>query len=200
MVRSPFGIALHPQRGLTATIADDSNAEARRLWAAFLPHLWSILRPDTVAFLCQGWSEFDWTLPLVRQHFQIKSKVVWHKTQWGIGYYLRPQHEDILYCWKGIPPKPVAPISDVWTHARPSDSVHAADKPVDLSRTAVVFASPADGLVVDLFAGVGNIVIACEQTGRTCRMMELDPCYCDVIVRRWEGLTGRTAERRSAAD
>ncbi len=195
----PLGIDLHHQRQRTGPIANDRNADARQVWAAFLPHVWSILKPDSVAFLCQGWSEFDWTLPLVRQYFQIKSKIVWHKTQWGIGYYLRPQHEDILYCWKGTPPKPREAISDVWTHARPSAPVHAAEKPVDLSQTAVTFASPPAGLVVDLFAGVGNIVIACTRTGRRCHMMELEPRYCDVIVRRWEAFTDETAERISTS-
>jgi hypothetical protein len=55
----PFGIDLHPQRQRTEPIANDRNADARQIWSAFLPHLWSILKPDSVAFLCQGWSEFD---------------------------------------------------------------------------------------------------------------------------------------------
>jgi DNA modification methylase len=49
-------------------------------------------------------------------------------------------------------------------------------------------------LVVDLFLGSGSTLIACEQTGRTCYGMELDPKYSDVIIARWESLTGQTAQ------
>jgi DNA modification methylase len=47
--------------------------------------------------------------------------------------------------------------------------------------------------VVDLFGGSGSTLIACEKTSRHCRMMELDPAYCDVIVKRWENFTGKKA-------
>lgn len=49
-------------------------------------------------------------------------------------------------------------------------------------------------IVLDLFGGSGTTMIACEKNGRACRMMELDPKYCDVIVARWENLTGEKAE------
>jgi len=48
--------------------------------------------------------------------------------------------------------------------------------------------------VIDLFGGSGSTLIACEQLGRTCYMMELDPHYCDVIIERWQNLTGETAQ------
>jgi site-specific DNA-methyltransferase (adenine-specific) len=47
---------------------------------------------------------------------------------------------------------------------------------------------------MDLFGGSGTALIACEQLNRKCRMMELDPKYCDVIIKRWENLTGEKAE------
>ena len=50
-------------------------------------------------------------------------------------------------------------------------------------------------LIVDLFGGSGSTLIACEQLDRTCYMMELDPKYCDVIIKRWETLTGEKAVR-----
>lgn len=50
-----------------------------------------------------------------------------------------------------------------------------------------------DGIVLDVFGGSGSTLIACEQTHRKCMMMELDPHYCDVIIARWEKLTGQTA-------
>ena len=47
--------------------------------------------------------------------------------------------------------------------------------------------------MLDMFGGSGSTLIACEQTGRNCYMMELDPHYCDVIIQRWENLTGEKA-------
>lgn len=72
--------------------------------------------------------------------------------------------------------------------------VHPTQKPVELSAWFInKFTKPND-LLVDLYGGSGSTLIACEQTDRTCFMMELDPKYVDVIIARWEKLTGQTAE------
>lgn len=70
-------------------------------------------------------------------------------------------------------------------------------KPIELVARAIRNSSDKGDIVLDQFGGSGSTLIACEQTGRRCRMMELDPHYCDVIVKRWETLTGRTADRGS---
>lgn len=67
-------------------------------------------------------------------------------------------------------------------------------KPVELVARAINNSSKKGDVVIDLFGGSGTTLIASEQTGRCCRMMELDPKYVDVIVNRWEQLTGRKAE------
>lgn len=73
--------------------------------------------------------------------------------------------------------------------------VHPTQKPVKLFAEIVEKFDKDNSFknVVDLFGGSGSTLIACEQTGRTCYMCELDPHYCDVIVQRWENLTGRKA-------
>ena len=68
-------------------------------------------------------------------------------------------------------------------------------KPVALFEYLVRNSCPEGGLVLDPFAGSGTALIAAEATGRRAALLELDPRYCDVIVRRWEQFTGRTAER-----
>ena len=72
--------------------------------------------------------------------------------------------------------------------------VHPTQKPVQVAEW--FFDNWARGLsvVADLFGGSGSTLIACEKTGRKCRMMELDPVYCDVIIQRWEEYTGKQAE------
>ena len=72
---------------------------------------------------------------------------------------------------------------------------HPTMKPVKLMARLVKNSSLKDQIVLDLFGGSGSTMIACEQLDRTCYMMELDPHYCDVIVDRWEKLTGETAEK-----
>lgn len=68
-------------------------------------------------------------------------------------------------------------------------------KPVPLFEYQISNSSKKGMNVLDLFGGSGTTLIACEQTGRNCYMMELDPHYCEVIIRRWENLTGKKAER-----
>ena len=66
-------------------------------------------------------------------------------------------------------------------------------KPVELVARALQNSSKRGDLVLDLFGGSGTTIIAAEQLDRGCLMMELDPKYCDVIVKRWEALTGGKA-------
>ena len=71
--------------------------------------------------------------------------------------------------------------------------VHPTQKPVALAEWFFDRWGKAGDLVVDLYGGSGSTLIACEKTSRHCRMMELDPAYCDVIVKRWEDFTGKKA-------
>lgn len=72
---------------------------------------------------------------------------------------------------------------------------HPTMKPVKLFGYLIKNSSKRGGRVFDPFCGSGTTVVACEQLGRKAAAMELDPRYCDVIIRRWEELTGRKAER-----
>ena len=71
---------------------------------------------------------------------------------------------------------------------------HPATFPVYLPAEYVLAFTNKEDLVVDPFGGSGTTLIACEQLNRTCYMMELDPIYCDVIIKRWENFTGQKAE------
>ena len=68
-------------------------------------------------------------------------------------------------------------------------------KPIAVVSRAIQNSSKNGDGVLDLFGGSGSTLIACEQLNRKCFMMELDEHYCDVIIQRWENLTGNTAER-----
>lgn len=86
--------------------------------------------------------------------------------------------------------------SDIIHEDKPARSAdHPTMKPVALIARQVFNSTHAGDIVLDPFGGSGSTLAACEQIGRRCAIMELDPVYCDVIIKRWENLTGRTAER-----
>ena len=71
--------------------------------------------------------------------------------------------------------------------------VHPTQKPIKLCEWFIEKYSNAGEAIIDLYGGSGSTLIACEQLDRTCYMMELDPKYCDVIIKRWEKFTGEKA-------
>lgn len=89
---------------------------------------------------------------------------------------------------------------DVWVHDVTSQKErelaggHATPKPIALCARAIKSSSREDEIVLDVFGGSGSTLIACEQTNRSARLMELEPKWCDVIIRRWETLTGEKAQ------
>jgi len=85
--------------------------------------------------------------------------------------------------------------SDIWQISRDASSTyqHPTQKPVALPARAIGNSSPPGGLVFEPFGGSGSTFIAAEQLGRKCYGMEISPAYCDVIVKRWETLTGKKA-------
>ena len=90
-------------------------------------------------------------------------------------------------------------MTDVWAMGRISHEEktqtggHATPKPIALCSRAIKSSSREGEIVLDVFGGSGSTLIACEQLKRKCLMMELDPHYCDVIIQRWETLTGEKA-------
>jgi DNA modification methylase len=120
-----------------------------------------------------------------------KACIVWAKNVFGMGNGYRHQHEFCLF--NGKIDEVVKNESDLWQIKKDTNYVHPTQKPVALSVRA--FGNHVKLLnVLDLFGGSGSTMIGAEQTGRNCYMMELDPKYCDVIVKRWEDFTGKKAE------
>jgi len=112
-------------------------------------------------------------------------------------------HEWCFYGWReGAAHRFFGPknASDTWSvkKVNPNKMVHLTEKPVELAVRAVQYSSRPGEHVLDLFGGSGSTLIACQQTGRRAFLMELDPPYCDVIVRRWEEFTGQKAQREAA--
>jgi len=84
---------------------------------------------------------------------------------------------------------------DIWRIKRTAkNDLHPTMKPVELVEKAILDGSQINAIVLDLFGGSGTTIIACEKNNRSARIMELDPKYCDVIVKRWEDFTGKKAQ------
>jgi site-specific DNA-methyltransferase (adenine-specific) len=125
--------------------------------------------------------------------------LVWVKDSLVLGradYHYR--HESIFYGWTpgGAHQTPPDRKQDsVWEIARPKvNKEHPTMKPIELITRSINNSSRMNDLVLDGFGGSGSTLIACEQTKRKARLVELDPKYCDVIIARWENLTGLKAE------
>lgn len=106
------------------------------------------------------------------------------------------QHEPIFYTWgeKHHNYRGGECRTTVWEYDKPRKcDLHPTMKPVALVANAILDGSKTGDNVLDVFGGSGTTLIAAEQTGRNCYMMELDPHYVDVIIDRWEQLTGEKA-------
>jgi DNA modification methylase len=128
--------------------------------------------------------------------------VIWDKGQFTLGRSdMQRAFEPILYGWKqgqdhywcGSRKEP-----DLWHVPKPQNNpLHPTTKPVALIERAIRNSSRRGDLVLDPFGGSGSTLIACEKTGRAARLIELEPQYVDVTVRRWEKYTGQEARMES---
>ena len=152
-----------------------------------------------VVMSAQEWGNL--MLELKEHGMHWSSTIIWSKDTAVLSRKdYNTQYEPIWYGWEESESR-LRPVedhtqTDVWCIKRPKRSdEHPTMKPVELVARALLNSSKKDAPVLDLFGGSGTTLIACEQTGRRCYMMELDPHYCDVIIKRWEDLTGRKAEK-----
>jgi len=156
----------------------------------------TVSKSGSATYVCFPWrtySEFE--VAMEECGLKASACIVWDKKSIGLGNAnYRPQHEFIFYCkggaWYGDKAQ-----SDVWSLSRGATGkyVHPTQKPVELIEMALNNSSKGGDTVLDLFGGSGSTLIACEKTGRHARLMELDPKYVDVIIKRWQDFTGKTA-------
>ena len=124
--------------------------------------------------------------------------IIWVKNHFSLGRsdYQR-QYETILYGWGEGNKRHWCGDrnqSDVWNIAKPSSNdLHPTMKPVELVMKAIDNSSKPGDIILDPFAGSGSTLIACEKLNRAARLIEIDPKYCDVIIKRWQEFSGNTA-------
>lgn len=132
-----------------------------------------------------------------REHFHFSSMCIWVKPSLVLSQTdYQSRHEPCMYGWvKGEAHKwnTDRKQTSVWEFGKESVQGHTTPKPVDLVAYAVENSSRKSDAVLDLFGGSGSTLIAAEKTGRIARLMELDPKYVDVIIKRWQDFTGKQA-------
>jgi DNA modification methylase len=123
--------------------------------------------------------------------------VIWHKGGGGIGDLKKTFSTDyeIALVFNRGAELTGKRIGSVWKIGKDgaAEYAHPTQKPVALAEEAIDKTTRQGATILDLFGGSGSTLIACEKTGRDARLMELDPKYCDVIIKRWQEFTGKIA-------
>jgi site-specific DNA-methyltransferase (adenine-specific) len=145
------------------------------------------------------WFGLEFRQSIKNSDLELKQNLIWAKNSMVMGRQdYQWQHEPCLYGWK-------KGGSHSWysdrkqttiiKYDRPSKSkLHPTMKPVGLVEYLMKNSSKQEDIILDPFLGSGTTLIACEKQSRICYGMELDPKYCDVIIKRWENFTGKKAE------
>jgi len=148
-------------------------------------------------FVCTTWKVLKEWLEIFTKYYDLSNMIIWDKGGGGIGDLKHTFLTDyeIILCSNNDKQITGKRIGSVWNIQKDNanDYVHATQKPVEVSATAIQNTTNENDNILDLFGGSGSTLIACEQLNRKCYMMELDPHYIDVIIQRWENFTGEKA-------
>lgn len=175
-------------------------------------HMATYSADGAIHFICMDWRHMAETLAAGGAVYsELKNLCVWAKSNGGMGTFYRSRHE-LVFAFKSGTAAHINNFelgqtgryrTNVWEYAgvnsfgRDRDSalaMHPTVKPVALVADAIRDCSRRRQLVLDPFAGSGTTLIAAERTGRRARVLELDPLYCDTIIRRWQAFTGKRAQ------
>lgn len=178
----------------------------------------SVMRDGAIAFVCMDWRHMGELLAAGATVFtELKNLVVWNKTNGGMGAFYRSKHE-LIFVFKQGSAEHTNSFglgetgryrTNVWDYAGISSisgsraeelAMHPTVKPVALIADAIRDCSRRGEVVLDCFGGSGSTLIAAEKTGRSARLIEYDPLYCDTIIQRWENLTGKRAVQAVTGD
>jgi len=185
-------------------VTDEEFARLLRAWFANLAHA---LDPGRGFYVWGGYSNLgNYPPALAESGLYFSQAIVWDKQH---PVLTRKDYmgcfELCYYGWKeGAAHVFLGPNNalDLWQvkKVNPQAMVHLTEKPVELAARAMQYSARPGERVLDLFGGSGSTLIAAEQTGRNAYLMELDPLYCDVIVERWQRLSGAAAVLEGAGE
>lgn len=182
----PYNVGFNGRSGKHDVIKNDNLSDSD--FENFITEVCNTIQAvdPKVYYIWCNWNFYG----ILQGKLDYKTCIVWAKNVFGMGNGYRHQHEFCLF--NGKIDEEIKNESDLWNIKKDTKYVHPTQKPVALSVRA--FGNHVKLLnVLDLFGGSGSTLIGAEQTGRTAYLMELDPKYCDVIVKRWEDFTGKQA-------
>lgn len=182
----PYNVSFNGRSGKHEVIKNDNLTEIEfENFILQICHIIKILDPKAYYIWC-NWKFYG----ILQKTLEYRACIVWAKNFFGMGNGYRHQHEFCIF--NGKIDEVVKNESDLWEIKKDTNYVHPTQKPVALSIRA--FSNHIKLVkILDLFGGSGSTLIGAEQTGREAYLMELDPKYCDVIIRRWQDFTGKKA-------
>jgi len=182
----PYNVAFNGRSGKHDVIANDNLPEDK--FEEFIGEVLQTIKAVN-AKNYYIWCNWKFYATLQRE-LEYKSCIVWAKNVFGMGTNYRHQHEFCLF--NGSIDDNIKNESDLWEVKKDTNYVHPTQKPDELSERALGHNRNAKN-ILDLFGGSGSTLIGCEKMKRKAYVMELDPKYCDVIIKRWEDFTGKEA-------
>lgn len=197
----PYNVAYEGKTADALTIQNDSMSDAsfRQFLRDAFTAADSVMKSGAVFYIWHADTEgYNFRGACIDAGWKVRQCLVWRKNSMVMGrqdYHWR--HEPCLYGWKDG-------AGHLWASDRKQTTIldfdrptknleHPTMKPVALFEYQLLNNTKGGDLCLDLFGGSGTTLIACEKNGRYARIMELDPKYCDVIVRRWQDFTGKLA-------
>lgn len=197
-----YGATEHPSWKQRTILNDSMTTEE---FKKFLDSAFKVMnkfsKPGCMTYIVMSAQEWgNLMLSLKENGYHWSSTIIWNKDRLVLSrkdYHTK--YEPIWYGWSDgsarLHPLTDRQQCDVWDIPRPSVSeLHPTTKPVELVVRAIKNSSNMKDIVLDLFGGSGTTLIACEETDRRCRMMELDEKYADVIVKRYIDKVGSDAD------
>lgn len=201
----PYNVAYQGKTKDALTIQNDEmdDESFRRFLVSAYSAADSVLKEGAAFYIWHADSEgFNFRGACRDVGWKVRECLIWSKNTFVLGRQdYQWQHEPCLYGWKeGAAHNWYSDRSQttILEFDRPNrNAEHPTMKPVGLFQYLIGNSTKPGDIVLDSFGGSGTTLIACEQTGRSARIIELDPCYCDVIIERWQNLTGQRAVRES---
>ena len=187
----PYGVSFKSSSGLTIQNDSIKNEEFYSFLLSAFKNMADVLEKGGAAYVFHADTEgLNFRRAFIDAGFHLAGCCIWVKDSLVLGRSdYQWQHEPILYGFLQNGKHPW--YSDrkqttIWKYAKPKrNENHPTSKPLDLLAYPISNSSQENSIVIDTFGGSGSTMMACEQTGRECRMMELDPKYASVILRRY---------------
>jgi site-specific DNA-methyltransferase (adenine-specific) len=205
----PYGIDFRSQsKGNKAPIANDSARDFALFLERALPAVRAVMAPGATLYWFAAGGGPNVALAeailAVSRHFTLQNCLAWDKETPGLGWRWRRSWEAIIEASVGTPAHWYGGTNRGnvlrWPKLIPQEDDHPTPKPVDLLADLLRASSRTGQTVLDPFAGSGSTLIAAHLTGRTCCAGELEPGYCELILDRWERMTGEKARPDSESD